>query len=151
MSFPVTLVNTFQCTLSTLDDQDEQACSRIGGYSMLHVSTKVEQHAVVLELSGRFDFHLMEHFLSALDHAEITYLPQHVILDLSQVNFIDTMAIGRIVTTSQRLNQASIRFTLTGQHGEVDAILKEINFEAIVPTVATMADPLALPPWQHSL
>lgn len=118
---------------------------------MLHVSTKVEQHAVVLELSGRFDFHLMEHFLSALDHAEITYLPQHVILDLSQVNFIDTMAIGRIVTTSQRLNQASIRFTLTGQHGEVDAILKEINFEAIVPTVATMADPLALPPWQHSL
>lgn len=118
---------------------------------MLHVSTKVEQGAVVLELSGRFDFHVMEQFLSTLEHAEATHLPRHVILDLSQVNFIDSMAIGRIVTTYQRLNQASIRFTLAGQHGEVDTALKQINFEGMVPTVATVADALALPPWQHSL
>lgn len=51
---------------------------------MLHVSTKVEQGAVMLELSGRFDFHVMEHFLSALEHAEATHLPRHVILDLSR-------------------------------------------------------------------
>ena len=118
---------------------------------MLHVSTKVEQGAVVLELAGRFDFHVMEQFLSTLEHAEATHLPQHVILDLSQVNFIDSMAIGRIVTTCQRLNQASIRFTLAGQRGEVDMALKEINFEAMVPTVATVEDALALPPSTFSV
>lgn len=118
---------------------------------MLHVSTKVEQGAVVLELSGRFDFHVMETFLSTLEHAETTHRPRHVVLDLSQVSFIDSMAIGRIVTTCQRLNAASIRFTLAGQHGEVDTTLKEIKFEAIVPTVATVEDALALPPWKHTL
>lgn len=118
---------------------------------MLHVSTKIEQGAVVLSLSGRFDFHVMEKFLSTLEHAETTHLPRHVIVDLSQVNFIDSMAIGRLVTTCQRLNQASIRFTLTGQQDTVNTTLKEINFEAIVPTVKTVEDALALPPWQHSL
>ena len=117
---------------------------------MLHVSTKVEQGAVVLELSGRFDFHVIAHFLSTLEHTETTHCPRHVILDLSQVNFIDSMAIGRIVTTCQRLQQASIRFTLAGQCGEVDTTLKEIDFEGMVPTVATVKDALALPPWKHS-
>jgi len=118
---------------------------------MLHVSTKVEQGAVVLELSGRFDFPVMEHFLSTLEHAQATHRPQHVILDLGQVSFIDSMAIGKVVTTRQRLNQASIRFTLAGQRGEVDTTLKDMNFEGIVPTVATVEDALALPSWQHSL
>ncbi len=142
---------TYVCALSTLDDQDEQACSRIGGYSMLHVSTKVEQSAVVLELSGRFDFHVMDHFLSTLEHAEASHRPRHVILDLSQVHFIDSMAIGRLVTTCQRLNQASIRFTLAGQQGEVDTTLKEIKLGAMIPTVKTVEDPLVLPPWKHTL
>ncbi len=117
---------------------------------MLQVSTKVAMGAVVLELSGRFDFHVMEHFLSALEEAETLHCPKHVILDLSQVNFIDSMAIGRVVTTSRRLNQASIRFTVAGQQGEVDTTLKEIDFDGIVPTVATVAEALALPPWRHS-
>ena len=113
---------------------------------MLHVSTKVEQGAIVLELSGRFDFHVMEKFVSALEHAETTHLPQHVVLDLSQVNFMDSMAIGRIVSTYQRLQQASIRLTLAGQHGEVDKALKGINMEAIVPTVATIENALTVLP-----
>ncbi len=118
---------------------------------MLHVSTKVERGAVVLGLSGRFDFHVMHQFLSTLEQAETTHLPKHVIVDLSQVNFIDSMAIGRLVTTCQRLQQASIRFTLAGQQDAVDTTLKEIKFEAIVPTEKTVEDALALPPWQHSL
>ncbi len=118
---------------------------------MLHVSTKVERGAVVLALSGRFDFHVMEQFLSRLEHAETTHLPRHVIVDLSQVNFIDSMAIGRLVTICQRLQQALIRFTLAGQCGEVDITLQDIDFEGIVPTVSTVEDALALPPWQHIL
>ncbi len=118
---------------------------------MLHITTKVEPGAVVLTLSGRFDFHVMEQFLSTLEHAETTHLPRHVIVDLSHVNFIDSMAIGRLVTTCQRLQQASIRFTLAGQCGEVDVTLKDIDFEGIVPTVSTVEDALALPPWKHVL
>lgn len=118
---------------------------------MLQVSTKVKDGIVVLGLSGRFDFHVMEHFLSALEEAETLHHPRHVILDLSQVNFIDSMAIGRMVTTCKKLNQGSIRFTVAGQQGEVDTTLKEIKLEAMVPTVQTVEDALALPPWKHTL
>ena len=118
---------------------------------MLHVSTKVEQGAVVIELSGRFDFHVMEHFISALAHAEVTHLPRHVIFDLSQVSFMDSMAIGRMVTTCQRLKKASIRCTLAGQRGEVDTNLQAIKMETMVPTVRTVEDALALPPWRPPL
>ncbi|MEX0829685.1 MAG: STAS domain-containing protein [Nitrospirales bacterium] len=109
---------------------------------MLHVSTKVEQGAVGLELSGRFDFHVTEHFLSTVEHAKMTHRPRHVILDLSQVSFSDSLAIGRVVTACQRLNQASSRFTLAGHQGEVDTTLKEIKFEAMVPTVKPVEDAL---------
>jgi len=93
----------------------------------------------------------MEHFLSTLKHAETTHCSQHMILDLNQVNFIDNMAIEQIVTTCQQLNQTSIRFTLASHCGEVDTNLKDINFEGIVPTIATVEQALALPLWQHSL
>ena len=107
---------------------------------MLHVSTKVEQGAVVLELSGRFDFHVMEKFVSALDQAKESHLPQYVVLDVSQVNFIDSMAIGRIVATYKRLKKSAIRLALAGQHGEVDDALKAINLDAMVPTFATVEE-----------
>lgn len=71
---------------------------------MLHVSTKVEQGAVVLKRSGRFDCFVRQKFMAALEHAQAIYRSRHMILDLSQVNFIDSMAIGRMVATSQRLN-----------------------------------------------
>jgi anti-anti-sigma regulatory factor len=64
---------------------------------------------------------------------------------------MDSMAIGRLVTTCQRLSQASIRFTLAGQQGEVDTTLKEIKLGAMIPTVKTVEDALALPPWKHTL
>lgn len=57
---------------------------------MLQVSTKVEPNAVVFELTGRFDFHVMELFLSTLAHIETTHMPEHVIVDLSQVTIIDS-------------------------------------------------------------
>ena len=50
---------TYLNTLSTLDEQDYPACSRIGGYSIPHVSTKVEQSLVVLQLSGQFVLRLI--------------------------------------------------------------------------------------------
>ncbi len=112
---------------------------------MLQISTHVEQGAVILHLSGRFDFHVMEHFLSALDNAEVTHSPQHVILDLSEVTFIDSMAIGRVVTIWHRLKEKAIRLTLAGQRGHVDTELQNINLHAMIPTVKTVEEALVLP------
>jgi len=112
----------------------------------MHIRTEVYPEAVVLHLEGRFDFHATDKFLFALSHAENPSQPPHIILALQQLTFIDSMAIGRLVGTWQRLQRNSIRLTLAGQSGYVNTALKEINLEAMIPTVTTVNDALALPP-----
>jgi anti-anti-sigma factor len=116
----------------------------------MHIKTELYPEAVVLHLDGRFDFHAMDTFLAALSQAEKLPHPRHIILDLHQVTFIDSMAIGRLVGTRQRLRREAIRFTLAGQTGYVDTALKEIKLEAIIPTVRSVEEGLALPPFHRS-
>jgi len=113
---------------------------------MLHIQTQVYPQAVVLYLQGRFDFHTMDTFLTALSQAEQPPNPPHIVLALDQLTFIDSMAIGRLVGTWHRLQRDSIRFTLTGQVGYVDTALKHIKLEAMIPTVESVEVALTLPP-----
>ncbi|MDR4494308.1 MAG: STAS domain-containing protein [Nitrospirales bacterium] len=112
---------------------------------MLHVQTQVYPQAVVLHLEGRFDYHSMDTFLPALSQAEKSPNPPHIVLALHNVIFIDSMAIGRLVGTWHRLRRDGIRFTLTGQVGYVDDALKLMKLEAMIPTVKTVEDALAMP------
>jgi anti-anti-sigma factor len=112
----------------------------------MHIETEVYPEAVVLHLKGRFDFHAMDGFMAALTQSEKAYRPRHIILDLHDLTFIDSMAIGRLVGTRQRLQRESIRLTLAGQTGYVDTALKAIKLEAIIPTVGSVEEGLALPP-----
>jgi anti-anti-sigma factor len=117
----------------------------------MHIKTALYPEAVVLHLEGRFDFHAMDTFLAALSQAEKLPHPRHIILDLHQLTFIDSMAIGRLVGTRQRLQRDSIQFTLAGQTGNVDSALKEIKLEAMIPTVTSLEEGLALPPLKAQL
>lgn len=112
----------------------------------MHIKTELYPEAVVLHLEGRFDFHTMDTFLAALSQAEQLPHPHHIILDLHQVTFIDSMAIGRLVGTQQRLQREAVRFTLAGQTGYVDTALKDIKLEAMISTVNSLEEGLALPP-----
>ena len=112
----------------------------------MHIKTELYPDAVVLHLEGRFDFHAMDTFLAALSHAEKLPHPRHIILDLHQVTFIDSMTIGRLVGTQHRLHRDTIRFTLARQTGYVDTALKEIKLEAMISTVSSLEEGLALPP-----
>jgi stage II sporulation protein AA (anti-sigma F factor antagonist) len=117
---------------------------------MMHISKEVFDGTVVLTLEGRFDFHAMENFLAVLSQAEKAHQPQHIVMDLHQVTFIDSSAIGRLVGIHHRLQQSSVRFTLAGQTGYVDTVLREIKLEDIISTVNSVEDGLALPPLNSS-
>ena len=118
---------------------------------MLHVQTQLYPQAVVLHLEGRFDYHSMDTFLPALSRAEMPPNPPHIVLALHKVTFIDSMAIGRLVGTWHRLQRDGVRFTLTGQVGYVDTALKHMKLEAMIPTVETVEDALAMPHLATSL
>ena len=118
---------------------------------MLHVHTHLYPQAVVLHLEGRFDYHSMDTFLPALSKAEKPPNPPHIVLALHKVTFIDSMAIGRLVGTWHRLQRDGVRFTLTGQVGYVDTALRQMKLEAMVPTVETIEEALAMPHFAASL
>ncbi len=109
----------------------------------MHIETECYPETVVLHLKGRLDFHSMEAFMAALSQAEKVHRPRHIILDLHQLTFIDSMAIGRLVGTRSRLQRDSIQLCLAGQTGYVDTALKEIKLEAMIPTVRSVEEGLA--------
>ncbi len=110
----------------------------------MHITSKVYPGSVVLALEGRFDFHSLEAFMAALTQVETVHRPGRIIISLHQLTFIDSMAIGRLVGTRYRLQRDSIHFILAGQQGDVDTALKEIKLEALIPTVNSLEEGLAL-------
>ena len=111
----------------------------------MHIKTTVYPEAIVLHLEGRFDFHAMDPFLSTFTQAETLPHSRHIILDLHQLIFIDSMAIGRLVGIRQRLQKKEIQLTLSGQTGYIDTALKAIKLEAMISTVSSVEEAVALP------
>ena len=111
----------------------------------MHIVKRSEKAATVLKIEGRFEFATLEKFQSALKRVEETH-PHHIILDLREVVSIDSAALARLVSTSHRLKQSSIQFTLTGQFGFVDSVLKEKNIHEFISTLASVEEALDLPP-----
>ena len=114
---------------------------------MFNILLKTEKKVSILQLQGRFDFNTHDTFFSAIKNAEETH-PQHIVLDLSQVRFIDSAPIGWIVAVFHRLRRQSpaVRVTLAGQQGEIDETLQCINLERLIPTVGSVEEALVLPP-----
>ncbi len=111
----------------------------------MHIRQKTLDTTTVLILEGRFGYTVLEEFQSALKKIEDTH-PQHIIIDMSQLVFLDSAAIGRLVATSHRLTKSSIQFTLAGQQGFVDNLLKDIKVGEIIRTVDTVEQALTIPP-----
>lgn len=114
---------------------------------MFTMTQKTKEKVSILQLQGRFDYTKRQEFFSAIKNAEETQ-PKHIILDLSQLNSIDSAPIGWMVTIFHQLRRQSqhVQFTLAGQRGGVDASLKCINLERLIPTVGSVDEALVLPP-----
>ena len=113
---------------------------------VLKITQTTEKGVSILQLQGRFDYTTRVTFFSAIKNAKETQ-PQHIILDLSKITFIDSAPISWIVTTFHQLKQSpAIRFTLAGQQGWIDESLKSINLQRLIPTVDSIEEALALTP-----
>lgn len=88
-------------------------------------------HVKHLSVQGRFDFAVhktfKEHYMEILSTPEIT----EVNIDLEDVKFIDTAALGMLVLLLERAQKANKSVVLTQSSGMVSDLLHMANFDKI--------------------
>ena len=107
---------------------------------MLHIQEKIVAQYGVLRLGGRFDFYGVEKFKAALKNMEKTPLT-HLIIDLSQVPFMDSVSLGVLVAAQKRLSKNEITIcliidpnTATGQ------VMTHTSLQTMMPTFHTIKE-----------
>lgn len=93
--------------------------------------TQTKPEETVLSLSGRLDFIVRRELQSAL-HTTQTEGSKSVILDLTEVSFIDCAALGILVQTKQELAEAQITLSLIASPGRVLDVLRTMNIDKLM-------------------
>ena len=99
-----------------------------------------EQRAqqVILHMEGRFDFGARKTFKEMVDQA--SELKQPVILDLSQVGFLDSSALGLLVISHQMFKSKQIPLYLVNPQTYVRQVLDLANVTKIIPIYETIEE-----------
>ena len=102
------------------------------------VITRQKQNATtVLDLSGRFDFHSRKDYQTAMAKAEQAK-PYRIVLNLADLVFVDSSAIGLLHNSNTALKAAGIQFCLANSKGPVKDVLELFKMEAIIPTYSSV-------------
>jgi len=104
---------------------------------------QVEPDIVVLQLSGRIGMGRTAEELEAAIQDLIQQNVSKVIVDLADVQRVDSTGFGTLVTSSQKLKRMSGEMRVVGAHGVVEEIAHSSQIPKIVPFHATLADAVA--------
>lgn len=105
----------------------------------MQVNVTTEPGLVAAAIIGRFDAHGIEQFDRTLVDA-IDAEHSHVIIDLSQVEFMDSSALAGLVRALKATVALAGTVTLVDVSDAARIILELTRLDAVFPTAATMAD-----------
>ncbi len=126
------------------------------------ISTDAGPRACIVRLSGDVDMAVVPHLREALDEALVVGCC-NVVLDLSEVNYADSSALGLLVWLDHRLRPEGGRLVLAGARRDVTRVLELSGLVAVASTISTSAnvaaalEGLELPPvateplWEREL
>lgn len=102
----------------------------------MHVTQREESGRTILTLSGRFDFKARHVFQTAINQAKSDEL-RHLILNLINVEFIDSAAIGLLLLTKKDLTRSGISLSLVVPRGYVLQVLQLMKIGALMAICST--------------
>ena len=106
------------------------------------ITEERKDHQIILHLEGRFDFGARKTFKEMVD--KVADLKQPVILDLSQVVFLDSSALGLLVISHQMFKSKQVPFYLVNPQTYVRQVLDLANIAKIIPIYGTLEEVPAL-------
>ena len=98
---------------------------------------------LVIALHGEFDALGTAAVRAGLERVATAEGPSLVVLDLSQVTFIDSSGVGAIVYLFKRLKALGRALELTGVHGQVRELLELLRVHKALPVNFLDHDALA--------
>ena len=87
---------------------------------------------IVLALSGRLDFTVRKTFQSAIKEAQ-TEETRQIVLDLTNVSFVDCSALGIFIRAYQTLAQQQIALSIMASPGRVLDTLQTTHLDKMIP------------------
>ncbi len=98
--------------------------------------TQTKPGETVLSLSGRLDFIVRRELQSALQNSQ-TEGTKDVLLDLTNVTFVDCAALGILVKSKQELADAHITLSIIAAPGSVFDVLHTMNIDKMMTITST--------------
>ena len=97
----------------------------------MQIAVKNRGDIAILHLNGRFDFSTHRDFKTAHDGALQTQGVKEVVVDLTQVEYMDSSALGMLLLLREKANMFNIEVSLRSCDGFVHKILEVANFQNI--------------------
>jgi HptB-dependent secretion and biofilm anti anti-sigma factor len=101
----------------------------------MNVRQEKRAETVILHVEGRFDFGARKEFKAAMDQASHEGVP--IVLDLGQVSFVDSSALGLLVISHQNLKNKKIPFCLVNPQTYVRQVLELANIAKMISIYQT--------------
>lgn len=89
-----------------------------------------QDHIVTVRLSGRFDFRMIKDFHRVLDRK-----PRAWVVDLSEVTYVDSSALGMLLLLRERVNGDVDRVQLRGVQGQPREVFAMAKFDRMFKLV----------------
>jgi HptB-dependent secretion and biofilm anti anti-sigma factor len=97
----------------------------------MEINRHTNDHTVTMTLCGRFDFNANQSFREACAAAPKGPGIKELVLDLSQVDYMDSSALGILLMLRQRATANKQRVALSGCTGAVKQMLNVANFRRL--------------------
>lgn len=101
----------------------------------MDVSVIASGNRAVIRPNGRFDFNAHREFRGAVDEALQSSGVHEIQVDLSQVAYLDSSALGMLLVLRDKAKQANRAVSLTRCSDTVRQVLEIANFNKLFPIV----------------
>ncbi|MGB0909264.1 MAG: STAS domain-containing protein [Nitrospirales bacterium] len=106
---------------------------------MVEVIVRGVKGATVVDLHGRLDFNARWHFKAIMNQCCLNE-SEHLIINLTELTFIDSAGLGFLVTAYLQFTGLKRRMTWIQPKGVVATMLDELKLQELVPICASERD-----------
>lgn len=95
------------------------------------LETQIRDNVARIIMSGRFDFQIHRDFKDAYSKLFDNTAVQHIEIEMSKLDYLDSSALGMLMLLSERAKSANKAITLVNPSGVVSQVLEMANFNRL--------------------